>query len=315
MAANAIAYVVVVIVVLGIIAYAIMSNAIRLPGKSVLAIQLTDPPKVPPGTQALLVTYSSIEVHTTGTNQSGWVTAQGSGTVNLLALANSSKTIANAYVAANSTVNLVRFNVTSAQIIVSNSTYNISVPSNQVNVAITGNQKINSSGSSAVLIDFYPTVNAQGNANAYVMAPAARAILINSNATININANIGSIVSIVSGIKLRLGMNGTGSNGNNNGGSGHVNGTVSGTVTAGLGSRVSNFVVQSVNYANSTVTGLLYIQYPVASSAGVSTTLHVNSSVGYACDNTLAVLTKVNANNTATFTTLANTSTRGGCPI
>lgn len=153
------------------------------------------------------------------------------------------------------------------------------------------------------------------------MAPAARAILINSNATININANIGSIVSIVSGIKLRLGINGGGNGANNNSGNGNgnanttINGTVSGTVTVSAGSRIKNFVVQNIDYANSTVTGLIYVQYPVASNIGVGTTLHVNSSVGYACDNSLAVLSNVNANNTATFYTLTNTSTRGGCPI
>ncbi len=271
-------------------------------GASQVAILMTDPPNVPQGTQHLIVAYSSVQIHTSGNaNQSGWVAASGSGTVDLMALANLTKTIASASVAANSTINLVRFNITSAQIVVNNNTYNVTVPNSQINVAITGQEKINSS-SSAVLVDLFPTVNVHGST--YMMAPAARAIVVNSNASVSINTNVGSTASINGNVGIRIGLGS---------GGGHSN--YGSSVTVRTGQSVSNFLIQNISFSSGTVSGLLYIKYPVANNVGVNTILHVNSTVGYACDNTEFKLTVINSNNTAVFTSLLNTSTYGGCPI
>ncbi|MDE1860963.1 MAG: DUF4382 domain-containing protein [Candidatus Micrarchaeota archaeon] len=284
-------------------------------GMTNVAVQMTDPPKVPQGTQHLVVSYSSVEVHSSGAgNQSGWVQATGSGTVDLMALTNASETIANADVAANSTINLIRFNITSAQITINGTTYNVSSPNNKINVAVTGSQKLGAN--SAVLIDFQPTVNAHAtgnsNATAYVLAPAASAIVVSSNATVTINTNIGSMASLGAGIKAKLGLGiGIGSSGNNNTTAGRT-GTA---VIVHGGQRVSNFLVQSVNYSSGTVSGLLYVQYPVATNVGENVTLHISGYVGYACDNTEFRLTGVYSNGTAAFTPILNTSTPGGCPI
>ncbi len=280
-------------------------------GKYSVAVQMTDPPTVPAGTQALIISYSSVAVHTSGSNQSGWVQATGSGTVNLLAMTNVSQTIANTRVSANSTVNLVRFNITSASITRYGTTYNITVPNSQVSVAVVGSSKINSS--SEVLIDFYPTVNAYGSTKGiiYTMAPAARAIVIGSNSTVSINTNVGGTASISGSVRARfgLGLGGSSAQGNSS------NATYGTPVIVSVGSRVSNFAVQRINHTSGTVSGLLYIQYPVASSIGTSTTLHVNGTVGYACDNTEFRLTGIYSNGTASFTPLLNTKTAGGCPI
>lgn len=339
---TAVAWIVVVIVVIAVLAYA-LSGHIGLPGASTTAIQMTDPPSVPAGTSALVVTYSSVQVQSSGTNQSGWIDAQGSGSVNLMAVQNSSQTIATANLAANSTVSAVRFVVTSAQITINGTTYNVATPNSQVDTTISGSGRINSSasGASAVLINFYPTVSAQGSSNssAYVMSNSATAIVINSNASISINTNIGSTASISSAIRSRLGIlasgsaglggviGGSGSGSASGGASGNgsasgsassstqANGTVNGTIVASAGERVRNFAIQSINYANSTVTGYLYAEYPVASSTGVYTTLYIDSTVGYSCDNSLAELTSVNSNGTATFTTFTGTATSSGCPV
>lgn len=287
---------------------------------SVLAVQLTDPPTVPEGTSALIVAYSSVQVHVSSPeNQSGWVSASGNGTVNLLALENMSQTIAKANISANSTVNLVRFEVTSAKIIINNTEYNVSIPNQQINVAITGKSKINAS-SSAILIDFYPTVNA--HAGTYMMAPAARAILVNANTTVSINTNIGSKAAIGAGIKTRLGLGlgiGIGSSGGGSGNSGasanSTNNSYGSMTTVRAGERISNFMVQEVNYTSNTVVGLIYVEYPVATNVGQNVTLHLNGDIGYACDNTEYKLTGIYANGTAAFTSILNTSTVGGCPI
>ncbi|MDE1871412.1 MAG: DUF4382 domain-containing protein [Candidatus Micrarchaeota archaeon] len=311
MASKTLYAVALVLVILAVVAVYFLSMGGLGSGMSRLAVQMTDPPNVPQGTQHLIVAYSSVQVHSTGNaSQSGWINASGSGTVDLMALVNVSKTIASADVSSNSSINLVRFDITSAQIVVNNTTYNVTVPNSQVSVAVTGQQKVNSS-SSAVLVDLFPTVNAHSGANSttYVMAPAARAIVINSNSSVNINTNIGSVASIMGSIKARIGI-GLGGGGN------HNNGTTYGTsVNVRAGQRVSNFLVQGVDYNSGTVSGLLYVQYPVASNVGVNTTIHVNSTVGYACDNTEFKLTSIYSNNTAVFTPIANTSTYGGCPI
>ncbi len=182
-------------------------------GYNEVPIAMTDPPNVPNGTSALVITYSNVQVHTFGTNSSGWVNASGSGSVNLIEVVNSSQTVADANLAANTTINIVRFNITSAKITINGTTYNVSVPSNQVTVAITGSQKVNSS--SAVLIDFYPTVNshtsAQSNSTSsavvYMMAPAGRAVILATNSTVSVSTSIGARNSLSASAKVQIGLN------------------------------------------------------------------------------------------------------------
>ncbi len=301
-----------IVLVVAAIALYLFATSIHQ-GTSKLAVQMTDPPSVPSGTQQLLVTYSSVEVHASGNgNQSGWVNASGSGTVDLMALTNITNTIASTNVAENSTINLVRFDITSARIVINGTAYNVTMPNSQINIAITGQQKINSS-SSAVLVDLFPTVTARGSGSAsgYVLVPAARAIVINSNSTVSIDSNVGSTASISVPVGARIGIGiGIGHARNN------TNGTYAAPIEAKAGERVSNFAIQRVDYNSSSVSGLLYVEYPVANNVGVNTTLHINSTVGYACDNTEFKLTGIYANNTALFTQMLNTSSGvGGCPI
>lgn len=61
-------------------------------------ISLIDPPNVPHGTQSLNITYSSVMVHTISGNSSAWVSAPGSGTLNLLSLINVSVVLGSLYV-------------------------------------------------------------------------------------------------------------------------------------------------------------------------------------------------------------------------
>jgi hypothetical protein len=323
MASNAILYVVLAIAAVLIIAYAAVGLSHGKAGTTRVAVQLTDPPTVPAGTQAVVVAYSSVDVHVSGAgNQSGWVSAAGSGSVNLIALTNMSQTIADADVAANSTIDLVRFNITSVKITVNNTTYNVASPNNQVTASVTGDQKINSSA--AVLIDFYPTVNAQasGNGTAYVLVPAAKAVVVTANSTVSINTQVGSTASIGSGIRARLGLAASGGlcigvGGGPCGGSGNggANGSIESLVIVGAGQRVSNFMVESASYSSGTVSGLLYIEYPVAMLAGENTTLHINSTIGYACDNTEFRLSAIYSNGTAAFAHVASNTTVGGCPV
>ncbi len=128
--------------------------------------------------------------------------------MDLLSIINSTKTIATAQVAANSSVNLIRFNITSASIVIGNKTYNVSTPNRMINIAITGGQKVNSS-SASVLIDLFPTVNARAGeqGTAYMLVPDARAVIVNSNTSVSINTNIGGAGQISSSARAALGLN------------------------------------------------------------------------------------------------------------
>lgn len=170
-------------------------------------VGVTDPPSVPAGTQAVLVTYSNVQVYTTGSNSSGWVTASGSGTVNMLAVVNASQTIADAYVAANSTITAIRMNVTSVKVIVNGTTYSASYPS-EISASVSANQSVKSD--TAVLVDASTdltsnsTATSSGNANAYVFTTSAKAVLT-TNATVSVN--VGSSINLSTAAKGTLGLN------------------------------------------------------------------------------------------------------------
>ncbi|MCW6159664.1 MAG: hypothetical protein LVQ95_01075 [Candidatus Micrarchaeales archaeon] len=171
------------------------TTTISASGTQSTPVLLTDPPHVPPGTSALVVSYSSVSVHTSGTNSSGWIDASGSGSINLLAAVNTSKVIGYANISANSTINLVRLNVTGATVTINGTAHNVTVPNSELLISVTGETKI--SPNSGVLVDVSPTVTAVFNHNAttYVMAPAARASVI-TNVSASAHAGVGTDVGI-----------------------------------------------------------------------------------------------------------------------
>ncbi|MDE1870913.1 MAG: DUF4382 domain-containing protein [Candidatus Micrarchaeota archaeon] len=171
-------------------------------GNYSVPVMMTDPPQVPAGAQALVVTYSSVMAHTSGGQNSGWVNVAGSGSVNLLAVVNSSQVIGNANISANSTINLIRFEITSANITVNGTTYNVTLPNSNLTIAVTGKTKVNSS--TGVLVDFAPVVHAvyNDNSTAFVMAPAAKATVVtNVSAGIGVGARIGLSASSMADIE------------------------------------------------------------------------------------------------------------------
>lgn len=148
-----------------------------------LAVQLTDPPHVPEGTQSLIIGYSGLALHEAGqSNSTGFINLNASGSVNLMNLTNFTQTIAVAHVNVNQSFNIVRFNITSARIDINGTIYNVSVPNNRLQIKISG---LNGTSGGA-LVDLSPTVLQiyAANQTLFVMVPAARAITI-SNRSIN----------------------------------------------------------------------------------------------------------------------------------
>jgi hypothetical protein len=141
-------------------------------------VLLTDPAIVPTGTTALVIAYSSLRVHTSGASDAGWVSASGNGTINLLDLVNTTELIGKANLSANSTIDMISFNVTSATITINGTTSNVTLPNHVITAHITGSSKVNAT--SGVLLDLSPTIAAiyTSNSTVFVMVPSVRAIVI-----------------------------------------------------------------------------------------------------------------------------------------
>lgn len=173
-------------IILGIVAFL----AFGLPGLSAIGagnpvvFSLTDPPSVPAGTQSLNITYSSLQAHYVGTgNSSAWVTGYGSGNLDLMTLINASQIIGTGSVPANSTIDQVKFAISSASIVINGTAYNVTVPSGELVVPVTGANKVTSN--SSVLIDLSPVVTTiyTNSSTVFVLVPSVKAVLV-GNATI-----------------------------------------------------------------------------------------------------------------------------------
>ena len=190
-------YIGIAIIAIGVLFYG-MAMATAVPaGKSLVAFQLTDPPIVPNGTQSLFITYSSLQLHVIPSNSvstpsnattSGWVTVNGTGSVNLMSLTNVSRVIGTAIVNLNSTVNMARFNITSANITINGTSYPVTVPSSQVTAHVTQNSSLNTT--SGVLVDMTPTVIEIYTANTtlFMMVPSVRAVVVSGVGTLRVGS-------------------------------------------------------------------------------------------------------------------------------
>ena len=177
--AYVIGIVVVAVVIVAALAAGGVFAAAKSAGRGTVAFQLTDPPVVPNGTQALVVSYTSAQVHATYANgTSAWIGSGQSGTVDLLSLVNLTQTIATISVGANAMINMARFNITSASITINGTTYPVIMPNPIVTANVTSNGTINST--SGVLVDLSPTIVSiyTSNSTVFVMVPSVRAVIV-----------------------------------------------------------------------------------------------------------------------------------------
>ena len=89
--------------------------------------------------------------------------------------------------------------------------------------------------------------------------------------------------------------------------------TLGASANYSVGQEASNFLVQMINATS--VSGLVYMWYPLARQEGMARTLHLNDTVGYGCDGSLKILTAIDyLAGTVTFTNLTS-RTRYACPL
>ncbi len=180
---NKLAPVVVLIAIL-IVAIFLLLPSSSATKSNLVALQLTDPAQVPAGTSALIINYSSLEAHLSNAgNESGWVSASGSGSINLLAVLNLSQTMGTITVPANASIGMVRFNVTSATITVNGTTHNVTVPSGAVTAHINGRTALN--GNASVLVDLSPVVASiiTNTSTVFVLVPSVRAVVVGNGSS------------------------------------------------------------------------------------------------------------------------------------
>jgi hypothetical protein len=204
---SRIAYIVIGIIILALLAFFSISYyykaQVQIPGYN-LVLQLTDPPYVPNGMQSLNITYSSIQVHILGVNVSKWVQVNETGTVDLLKILNLTKTIGTVVVPMNSLVDQIKFNITSANITVNNTSYGVTLPNKQISVHISGRSMVN--GTSILLLDLSPTVVTilTSNTTIFVLVPSVRAIIVPKiGLTVNVT-HIGAVAKINESMLERL---------------------------------------------------------------------------------------------------------------
>lgn len=81
-----------------------------------------------------------------------------------------------------------------------------------------------------------------------------------------------------------------------------------------VGEREGSFLIQKIN--RSSVDGLWYQAYPVATNQGSPKTLYVGDDIGYACEGVSEKLTSIDFfSQTVTFTKVVGQPPYGGCPI
>src|SRR5712691_1076446 len=135
----------------------------RAPGT--LSVLLTDPPHVPLGVTKVYIAYSNLAVHVSEAgNQSGWTLLKSGGSIELLGTVNVSLTISSVKIAAGE-YNLLRFNISSAQVTYNGKNYTAFVPRSALIVPIVGGIEVNASKSSATIINIQPTVYNIGSAS------------------------------------------------------------------------------------------------------------------------------------------------------
>ncbi|MCL5238888.1 MAG: winged helix-turn-helix domain-containing protein [Candidatus Marsarchaeota archaeon] len=148
-------------------------------GHSVV-FSLTDPPSVPNGTTSLNITYSSLRAHYigSGNSSSAWVSGSGNGSLDLMSLINTSQVIGTGSVPANSMINIISFDISSAYIVINGTKYNVTVPSGNLTVPVTIGGRITSN--SSLLIDLSPVVASifTDNSTVFVLVPSAKAVVL-----------------------------------------------------------------------------------------------------------------------------------------
>ncbi|MGC8680110.1 MAG: hypothetical protein ACP5T6_02320 [Candidatus Micrarchaeia archaeon] len=203
---------VILIIVIGFIFYwngssmsvppAILTNSTSSNATSTMALMITDPPFVPIGTESLILSYNKISLHEAGT--SNYYNTTTGGSVNILSLSNITETIAMINVPKNASFDSVTFEGLSARAVINNQTYNITLPSSNLTVSLSGNASARLS--KALLVDLSPSLMQVYNSSnsTFVLKPQAIASALSGNEINSSMLRLGARIRINQSIMKRL---------------------------------------------------------------------------------------------------------------
>jgi len=134
-------------------------------GKAILSILFTDPPRLAEGVQAVYINYSKIGIHYFRPNAGyGWKwIGEGGENLELTSLVDVAQVIGLTEIEPGSHINLIRFNITEAQVKYKNELYPAFVRTGNLTVTIIGGLEI-TEGSNGLIVDIQPTVFNMGTA-------------------------------------------------------------------------------------------------------------------------------------------------------
>ncbi|EQD59214.1 hypothetical protein B2A_04068 [mine drainage metagenome] len=189
---------IIIVIAIVVIAYKALAPSVSAPitvvpsaANNTVMVQLTDPPAVPNGTQALMLYYSNIELHNAGkSNSTGFISLNASGSVNLMSLTNLTQTIGVGKVNKSANFDLLRLNISSATITIDNTTYNVSVPNNRLLVRLSS---LMNTTSPTAIVDFYPSVLQiyASNQTIFVLVPSLKGVVIRGLPLNSTQAHVG----------------------------------------------------------------------------------------------------------------------------
>jgi hypothetical protein len=162
------------------------------------AMMATDPPVAASGVSSATVTYNGLAVHSAGSaSASGWTEINGSGTINLMSSANVSQTIASSQVQSG-TYDMVAMNVTSGAVVYNGQTYNAAIASGNIKVHLNSDVQVNSTTSSAAIIDLRTFVINAGNASSpqFVISASAKATSVPPSDVTTASLQVGATSSL-----------------------------------------------------------------------------------------------------------------------
>lgn len=148
-------------------------------GEGQLALLVTDPPIAPAGVTDLYMTYDGVEVHQSNATSpsSGWVSINGSGTVELFQTVNSSLTIGAGQIAFG-LYNAVRFSVTNGTVTYYGQNYTANFRADDLTALVPGGFRVTANQTAAVLYDISPVVINWGTRDKPLFLVTAKAIAL-----------------------------------------------------------------------------------------------------------------------------------------
>jgi DNA-binding transcriptional ArsR family regulator len=148
-----------------------------------VGISITDPPKVPAGTQTLYINYSELSIGSVYEGISNWTSVDAAGRIDLMSLINYSQVIGGVEIRQGSSITAIMFNISSANITIDNATYPVQILKDHLTADVEN--KVTVDNSTNMLLDFSPVVVSaeEQNSTVFELIPSVQAVIASPNGT------------------------------------------------------------------------------------------------------------------------------------